>query len=101
MAVILTVATVIFVNESDPPVVEQPLQQAAQSNIGVDEGLVSAVPEGAVDSSTTPLPSAAISALEARGIAFANEWTISGYYGQPEVGFLAESHVPTANNQMR
>ena len=101
VAVILTVTTVIFVNESDPPFVEQPLQQLAQSNVGVDEGLVGGVPEGAIDSSTTPLRSAAISVLEARGITFADEWRISGYYGQPEVGSLTESHVPMANNQMR
>jgi hypothetical protein len=103
VAVILTVATAVFVNESDPPVVEQPLQPVAQSQVGVGqaEGLVGGVPEVAVDSSTTPLRSAAISAFEAREIAFAKEFTISGYYGQPEAGSLTEPHVPMANNQMR
>jgi hypothetical protein len=103
VAVILTVATVVFVNESDPPVVDQPLQPVAQSQGGVGEaeGLVGGVPEVAVDSATTPLRSAAISAFEAREIAFAKEFTISGYYGQPEAGSLTEPHVPMANNQMR
>jgi len=127
VAVILAVATAIFVNESDPPVVEQPLQPVAQGFAGADNlamrselsapgfveldeglvrdtqdaGLVRVAPEGAVDSSAAPLRSNAISAIEARGTAFADEWTISGYFGQPEAGSLTEPHVPMANNQTR
>jgi hypothetical protein len=118
VAVILAVATVLFVNESDPPAVEQPVQPVAQGLAGVDDlatrpellaqdsasydGDLMQVPQGGVvDSSTAAPGSNAISAIEARGIAFADEWTISGYYGQPEAGSLTESHLPMANNQLR
>jgi len=37
VAVILAVATVIFVNESDPPVVEHPVQPVVQSYAGADD----------------------------------------------------------------
>jgi hypothetical protein len=135
VAVILAVATVTLVNESDPPVVEQPLQPVAQSYASADDlatrpellaqslarvddlatrselpardyasydgDLLQVVSRGAVGLSTTPPRSNALSAIEARGVAFADEWPISGYYGQPEAGSLTEAHVPMANNQMR